>query len=98
MPLRRLLLRVMLGALAFSAAAGVLAVLAFSSSVAWRVVGTGVVTAVAAGLMLAMSRLVDREPSRMAGLLGMAAVVAEFTLALGLIWLVNTGIGFDEAL
>ena len=74
MALRTTLLRVMLWSLAIAAVTGVVAVLTQSGAVAWRVVGSGLTTAVASGLMLAASRLVDREKSRSAGLLGMAKV------------------------
>jgi len=85
MPLRNVFLRVMLWSLGFAAATGALAVL-FRGQLVWRVVGTGLITALAAGLMMPASALVDREKSRAAGLLGMAGVIVEFILALILIW------------
>ena len=86
MPLRNVLLRGMLWSLAFAAATGVLAVLFQAGSLVWRVVGTGFTTALACGLMLPVSGMIDREKSRSAGLLGMGAVIAEFLMALALIW------------
>ena len=87
MNLRRLLLRVMLGALAVAALAGVLAILFYHGSMLLELIGTAVMTAVAAGLLMVFSLLVDREKSRSAGLLGMVAVIAEFFLGLALIWM-----------
>ena len=89
MTLRKLLLRVMLWSLGAAAAAGVIAVLFSSQSIIFRVVGTAMTTAVAAGLMIALSLLADREKCRTAGTLGMAVVVAEYLLGLFMIW------GFD---
>ncbi|MCH7808049.1 MAG: hypothetical protein IIB60_02385, partial [Planctomycetes bacterium] len=86
MTLRIVLLRAMLWSLGLSAVTGVLAVLFQGGDLVWRVVGTGVTTAIACGLMLRASTLVDREESRPAGLLGMGVVIAEFLMALLLIW------------
>lgn len=86
MPLRTVLLRVMLWSLALAALTGVVSVLTRSGSFAWRVVGTGITTAVACALLLPASAAIDRVKTRQAGLLGMAGVVVEFLLALTLIW------------
>ena len=86
MTLRIVLLRVMLWSLGLSAATGVLAVLLQGGDLVWRVVGTGFTTAVACGLLLRASTLVDHEKSRPAGLLGMAGVIVEFLMALAQIW------------
>ncbi|UCE60928.1 MAG: hypothetical protein JSU63_04085 [Phycisphaerales bacterium] len=86
MPIRVILLRIMLWALGLAAVIGVAAVLFEGGDLAWRVVGTAVATAVACALMMAASRLVDREKSRSAGLLGMGAVILEFLGSLILIW------------
>ena len=86
MPLRRILLKGMLWSLGFAAVAGVLTVLTRGGDWAWRVVGTGFMTAAACGLMLAMVKLVDLEKTRLSGLIGMAAVVIEFLIGLMLIW------------
>lgn len=86
MTLRMVLLRAMLWSLGLSAVTGVLAVLFQAGDLVWRVVGTGFTTAVACGLMLPASTLIDQEKSRPAGLLGMAGVILEFLMAMILIW------------
>src|SRR5688572_22427184 len=84
--LRKLLLRVMLASLGAAAVIGALAMLVFDHAIVWRVVGTTIATAVAAGLMMSMSMLADRERCHTAGVVGMGAVVAEFLLCLVLVW------------
>jgi hypothetical protein len=86
MTFRQGLLWLMLVSLGLSAVAGALAVLTAGSDVIWRVVGTGCTAALAAGLLLALSFLLDKEKSRSAGLLGTMAVVVAFLLTLALIW------------
>lgn len=76
----------MLWSLGLAAATGVLAVLFQGGDLVWRVVGTGLATAAACGLLIPTSLLIDRERTRAAGLLGMAVVILEFLLALGLTW------------
>ena len=99
MPLRKVLLKGMLWSLAFAAVTGVLAVLTRGGDLAWRVVGTGVTTALACGLMLSISPLIDREKTRLAGLLGMVSVIIEFIMAMLLIWEVPAslwGVSWEE--
>jgi hypothetical protein len=86
MTFRRGLLLLMLVSLGLSAVAGALAVLTAASDVIWRVVGTSCTAAVAAGLLLGLSFLLDKEKARPAGLLGMMATIAAFLLTLALIW------------
>jgi hypothetical protein len=86
MPLRKLVLRIMLASLALAALAGVSAVFVAGRELVGRIVLTGISTAVACGLLLAASWLVDSDKSRPAGLLGMAAIIAEYLVALLLIW------------
>jgi hypothetical protein len=86
MPVRTILLRLMLWSLGLAAATGVLAVLLQGGDLVWKLVGTGITTALACALMIPASLLVDREPVRWAGLLGMSAVIVEFLMALSLIW------------
>ena len=83
---RQTLFRAMLWALGMSAALGVFAVLTQGGTLVWRIVGTGITTAAACGLMLPTSMLVDRKPTRTAGLLGMSVIILEFVLTLLLIW------------
>lgn len=94
MTFRRGLLWLMLVSLGLSAIAGALAVLTAGSDVIWRVVGTGCTAAVAAGLLLALSFLLDKDKSRSAGLLGTIAVVLAFLLTLALIWDISSAWGF----
>ncbi len=86
MELKKLFLRIMLWSLAAAATGGVLAVLFGGGDLILRVIGTGIVLAVASGLMLPVSGMVDREQTRTAGLVGMGAVIVEFLLALVVIW------------
>lgn len=83
---RSVILRIMLWSLALAAVAGVVSVLAWSGTLAWRMVGTGLTTAIACALLLPTSALVDRAATRPAGLLGMGGIIFEFLLALTLIW------------
>ena len=76
----------MLWSLGLAAVGGVLVVLTQGREVAWRIVGTGITTALACGVMIPVGALVDRKETRTAGLFGMAAVIVEFLLALLLIW------------
>ena len=76
----------MLWSLGFAALTGVGAILLQGGDLTWRVVGTGLVTAAAAGLLMACSKMMDREQTRSAGLLGMCGVVAEFVMAMLMIW------------
>lgn len=76
----------MLVALAFTALAGVLAVLVEAGDVAWKIVGTGFATAVACALLIPITGMIDREKSRSAGLVGMFWMVGEYLLVLLLIW------------
>ncbi len=86
MELQKIFLRIMLWALGITAVVGVLAILVSTTDIMWRVVGTGITTAVASGLLIPTSRMVDRKTTRSAGLLGMGAIILEFMMALGLIW------------
>lgn len=91
----------MLWSLGFAALTGVGAILLQGENLTWRVVGTGLVTAAAAGLLMGCSKMVDHEKTRAAGLLGMCAVIVEFVMALLLIWQVFSklfGVSVDERL
>jgi hypothetical protein len=93
MSLRPLLIKVMLWALGATAVIGAIAALSGVGDNGWRIVGTGLITAVTAGLMLPFSFLADKPKSRREGLLGMTLVVIEFGAALGLVWKVFESMG-----
>jgi hypothetical protein len=98
MPFRRILLHIMLWSLGVGAVLGALAVLAGGGEAFARISGTTLVTAAAAGLLIPLSKLVDKATSRPAGLLGMSLVIAEFLLALVAIWeLVPSFLGDQES-
>jgi transcription elongation factor Elf1/putative flippase GtrA len=86
MSVRKILLRLMLLALAFSAIAGVMAMLLGSGEVVGRVVGTGIEAAVAAGALLLLTLMIDRERPRAAGLAGMCGVTFAFILSMAITW------------
>src|SRR5450432_3820922 len=93
MPLRKLLLRIMLGALGATAVLGAMAALTGVGDNGWRIVATGLITSVAAGLMLPFSFLADKPKSRREGLLGMTLVIVEFAAALALVWKIFESMG-----
>jgi len=102
---RQIILRLLLWSLAAAAVAGVLAVLLPRDEIMMRVMFTGFATALAGGLCLPLSLLIDRARTRRAGLFGVAIVVVEFLLALISIWLedvisnrVSEDIGVSAAL
>lgn len=99
MPLRKLLLKVVLWSLGLTAVVGVMMALFSTGDVMWRLVATGLMTAVAAGLMTAGSLLMDKPKARLAGLLLIYLSLAEFILGLTLLWdeaLWVRGWGFEE--
>lgn len=86
MAIRKLLLPLILWSLGIGAVLGAVAILTNGSSVIWRVSGTTVLTALAAGVLIPMFMLMDRPAGRAAGMLGTIAVVEMFFLTLLLIW------------
>jgi hypothetical protein len=92
---RNAILKTMLGALALTAAAGVLCVIV-QDEVMWRIAATTFVATVASVLMLWNTKLLDDERSRSAGLAGAAGIVVEFILFLILTWDLGGGLPFDE--
>jgi MFS family permease len=84
--LRRMMLWIMLGALAASGALAVLGILAGSFEESYRTIGTGVAAVVASGLLLAACKLLDSEKTRRTGLFLMVLIVAEFILTLLALW------------
>ncbi|MGA2440273.1 MAG: hypothetical protein ABSH08_04910, partial [Tepidisphaeraceae bacterium] len=84
--LRRMMLWIMLGALAASGALAVLGILAGSFEESYRTIGTGVAAVVASGLLLAACKLLDWEKTRRTGLFIMGLIVVEFILTLLALW------------
>lgn len=96
---RRFILRFLLGSLAVAAVAGVAAVLFAEEDFLLRVMFTCLVAAGGAALVLPLSLLLERERTAPAGLLAIAIVIAEFILALGVIWMGTlTGRSWEEEL
>ena len=87
---RKLLMKGMLWSLGVAAVAGVLGILAGGDDLVGRVVATALTTAVACLLMLGMAKMVDRQATRSAGLLGMSTVLTEFVLAMSGIWVFSS--------
>jgi len=87
MPLRRALLRVTLVFLAIAAVATIAAVLAGSTTVLWRIVLTCLEGAVATGVMLRLSGFFDKPEQRLAGVVGLAWMLASFALFLFCTWI-----------
>jgi hypothetical protein len=82
---QRLFLKLMLWLLAASATAGVLTIF-MSTSVMGRVAATALVGAIATGLAMAVSRMLDDEKKRLGGLVGLGAIVVSLVLGLAAIW------------
>lgn len=76
----------MLWMLGLAAAAGVLSIFA-SPRVMGRVAGTAFVAAVAVALAIPVSRLLDDEKKKAAGLVGLLGVTVAFVVALASIWI-----------
>src|SRR5262249_12336488 len=72
--------------LAIAAVLGTLAILFGQYHTVGRVAGTTLLTAIAAGLMIPISLLLDKPNGRSAGLLGMSVILTEFFLSITLIW------------
>jgi hypothetical protein len=87
MPFRKLLIWIMLWALGLTALLGAgAALLSGFNDASWKLLGTGITTAVAAALLIPFSLLADKPKARAGGLLGMTLVIVEFVGTLGLIW------------
>lgn len=87
MELRRILLRILLLALALAALAGVVGVITAAGDTIWRIVATAVATAIAVAVMLPFSQMMDKHRWRAGGTGGMAWTVIEYLLIVALIWL-----------
>lgn len=90
MELRRVLLRILLIALALAALAGVVGVITAAGETIWRIVATAITTAVAVAIMFPFSLMMDRSKSRGGGMAGMVWTVVAYVLIVGFIW--STGI------
>ncbi len=86
MELRRILLRVLLAALALAALAGVVGVVTAAGNTIWRIVGTASATAGAVAILLPFSSMMDKHKWRAGGLGGMVWTVVCYVLVIGLIW------------
>jgi ssDNA-binding Zn-finger/Zn-ribbon topoisomerase 1 len=86
MSIRAWLIRVMLTFLALAALGGVLGVMTPGTDAIWRLVWTAGTTALACALMLGATRFIERPETRNSSLYAMAVILAEFLLALSLIW------------
>jgi len=91
---QRILLRVLLWMLALAACAGVLAVF-MSTGIMGRVAGSALLAAVACGVASPVSRFLDADEKRRAGLVGLSASIVGFVLGLVAIWIDVTGIRGD---
>lgn len=93
---RHIILKALLGALALTALAGVMAVVA-SSDVVWRVFFTGLTAAIASVLILGVSPMLDVPSARSAGLAVTAGATVEFILFVTLIWELHRPLPGDES-
>jgi len=95
---RKLILHIQLWSLALAAAAGVIAVLSGNDEVIFRVMWTGLATAISAGLAFPLLMMLEKQTRRPAGLYGLSFVLFEFFLALVLIWVAENHLprGYDE--
>jgi len=83
--LRQHILKVMLGALAVTAVAAVVA-MAFSNGAMWRIAGTTMTGAVVTLIMLRLTAMVDEPRTRWVGLTGTVGLLSVFLVVIGLIW------------
>lgn len=86
MSLRKTLLRIVLWSLAVAAVLGAIAILSGGVSELWRVSFSTVITAVAAALLMPVSKMLDKDESRGAGILGTILVLTAFVLTMMLVW------------
>jgi hypothetical protein len=84
--LRRIMLWVMLSALAASGLLAVIGIIGNDWDQQWRMIWSGIAAVVAAGLMLGDCKLLDSEKARRTGLFIMALIVIQFILVLLACW------------
>lgn len=82
---RRVLLKVMLGALGLAALSGLVALFLPISGV-WRFAAMAIVGAIAAAAMMSMSKWTEKTETRLGGVIGMGVCLALFLGACVLIW------------
>jgi hypothetical protein len=83
---RKVLLRIVFWALGLAACFGAAGVIFAGHDTLWRIVGTCAATAIGAFLLLAASRLLDREETWLSGFMAVSLLLAEYLATLGLIW------------
>jgi hypothetical protein len=86
MTVRRVLLLVMLAALAGCALLGMAALFVPLAETIWRLAGTALNTGVACALLMPLSMLVDRPKVRLGGLCGMAVVLICWLMMMVMVW------------
>ena len=84
---RKMILIGLLAAIGVAAIAGVLAVLLSAQSVLLRVMWTGIATAITGGLLLPLTKLLDRPRARPGGLSFISFIVVSFIMAMAIVWL-----------
>jgi ssDNA-binding Zn-finger/Zn-ribbon topoisomerase 1 len=85
--LRRVILRIMLGALAVSAALAIIGVLAGTGrDQSPHMIGTGIAAAISSALLLVSCKFLDSEKFRRTGLFVMALILVQFLLVLAALW------------
>jgi len=91
----KVILKVLLFCLAFTALAGVISVMSSSNSLG-QVVGSGFWATFCALLMLAFASRTDKKTTQGAVLLGMVLIVIEFIMVMALIWQVPRMMGLNR--
>jgi hypothetical protein len=86
MTFRKVLLRVVFGALGLAACFGAAGVVFVGHDTLWRIVGTCAATAGGAFVILGASHLLDVQATWMPGLMAIALTVVEYLATLGLTW------------
>lgn len=83
---RRLSLRIMIAALIFTAAAGAVAFLTGGIEYGMQLLGMGLLTSIATGMMVPLTKLTSEAKTRNSGLAGIGTVITAFVLGSSAIW------------